>query len=126
MEMETAENRNKKSKIGFYVEYDWDFNLTHEIVYFLQQIVNEFEEGLIPYYQTRASYLLQETERQSEYVDDFPKHDRLYRMKDVAPEMYEMLKEELIPTSDYGGTPTFERERKVRELLNRIDGINQA
>ena len=44
----------------------------------------------------------------------------------AAPKMYEMLKEELIPTSDYGGTISFERERKVRELLNRIDGINQA
>lgn len=48
------------------------------------------------------------------------------RLIAAAPEMYELLKEELIPTSDYSGTLSFERERKVRELLNRIDGINQA
>ena len=36
------------------------------------------------------------------------------------------MNEEIIPTSDYGGTLSFEREHKVRELLNRIDGINQA
>ena len=39
----------------------------------------------------------------------------------AAPELYEMLKEELIPASDYGGTLSLERERKVQELLNRID-----
>ena len=129
--METAEsneNRNKKSKIGFYVEYDWDFNLTHEIVYFLQQIVNEFEEGLIPYYQTRASYLLQETERQSEYVDDFPKNDRLCRMKDVAPEMYEWIKNFLHHagiTANNGVADECRLHGDVREaiaLLARIDG----
>lgn len=52
--------------------------------------------------------------------------DRRGRLTAAAPEMYELLKEELIPTSDYSGTLSFERERKVRELLNRIDGINQA
>ena len=44
------------------------------------------------------------------------------RLIAAAPEMYELLKEELIPTSDYGGVVSFERERKVRELLARIDG----
>ena len=39
-----------------------------------------------------------------------------------APEMYELLKEELIPTSDYGGIVSFERERKIKKLLARIDG----
>ena len=40
----------------------------------------------------------------------------------AAPEMYELLKEELIPTSDYGGTLSFSREAKLRELFTRIDG----
>lgn len=44
------------------------------------------------------------------------------RLIAASPEMYEMLKEELISTSDYGGILSFERERKVRELLARIDG----
>ena len=44
------------------------------------------------------------------------------RLIAAAPEMYEMLKEELIPASDYGGILSFERERKVRELLARING----
>ena len=44
------------------------------------------------------------------------------RLIAAAPEMYRLLKEELIPTSDYGGILSFERERKVRELLARIDG----
>ena len=43
------------------------------------------------------------------------------RLIAIAPEMYELLKEELIPTSDYGGILSFERERKVRELLARIE-----
>ena len=41
-----------------------DENLRDEIVFFLQQIANDFEHGLIPYYQARASYLLEEIERQ--------------------------------------------------------------
>ena len=89
MEMETAENRNKKSKIGFYVHYDWGFNLTHDIVSFLQQIANDFKHELIQYYKTRATELLEKAEKESDYVDDFPKHDRFLRMKDVAPEMYD-------------------------------------
>lgn len=44
------------------------------------------------------------------------------RLIAAAPEMYEMLREELIPTSDYGGIVSFERERKIKELLARIDG----
>lgn len=40
----------------------------------------------------------------------------------AAPEMYELLREELIPTSDYGGIVSLERERKVKKLLARIDG----
>ena len=44
------------------------------------------------------------------------------RLIAAAPEMYELLKEELVPTSDYGGIVSFERERKIKELLARIDG----
>ena len=40
----------------------------------------------------------------------------------AAPEMYEMLKEELIPTSDYGGILSLSREDKLRKLFARIDG----
>ncbi len=40
----------------------------------------------------------------------------------AAPEMYEMLREELISTSDYGGILSFEREKKIRTLLAQIDG----
>lgn len=61
----------KQSKIGFYVDYDWDFNLTHEIVSFLELIAKSFERRLIPYYKTRASYLLERAKIQSKHVDDF-------------------------------------------------------
>ena len=44
------------------------------------------------------------------------------RLIAAAPEMYELLKEELIPTSDYGGILSFSREAKLRELFARIDG----
>ena len=44
------------------------------------------------------------------------------RLIAAAPEMYELLKEELIPTSDYGGILSFSRETKVKELLARING----
>ena len=44
------------------------------------------------------------------------------RLIAAAPELYEMLKEELIPTSDYGGILSFSREAKLRELFARIDG----
>ena len=44
------------------------------------------------------------------------------RLIAAAPELYKMLKEELIPTSDYGGILSFAREAKVRKLLARIDG----
>ena len=40
----------------------------------------------------------------------------------AAPELYELVKEELIPTSDYGGTLSFSREAKIRAVLNCIDG----
>lgn len=43
------------------------------------------------------------------------------RLIAAAPEMYELLKEEIIPTSDYGGILSFERERKIKELLAKID-----
>ena len=43
------------------------------------------------------------------------------RLIAAAPEMYRMLREELIPSSDYGGLLSFSREAKVRELLDRID-----
>ena len=43
------------------------------------------------------------------------------RLIAAAPELYRMLREELIPTSDYGGLLSFSREAKVRELLDRID-----
>ena len=44
------------------------------------------------------------------------------RLIAAAPEMYRLLKEELIPTSDYGGILSFSREAKIKELLARIDG----
>lgn len=44
------------------------------------------------------------------------------RLIAAAPELYRLLKEELIPTSDYGGILSFSREAKVKELLARIDG----
>ena len=44
------------------------------------------------------------------------------RLISCAPELYELLKEELIPTSDYGGTLSFAREAKIRKVLDYIDG----
>ena len=44
------------------------------------------------------------------------------RLIAAAPEMYEMLKEELIPTSDYGGILSFSREDKLKKLFARIEG----
>ena len=44
------------------------------------------------------------------------------RLIAAAPEMYRMLREELIPTSDYGGMLSFSRESKVHKLLACIDG----
>ena len=44
------------------------------------------------------------------------------RLIAAAPEMYKLLKEELIPTSDYGGILSFSREAKLRKLFARIDG----
>ncbi|MBQ9432948.1 MAG: hypothetical protein IJU26_01895 [Synergistaceae bacterium] len=44
------------------------------------------------------------------------------RLIAAAPEMYRLLKEELIPTSDYGGILSFAREVKIRAVLARIDG----
>lgn len=43
------------------------------------------------------------------------------RLIACASEMYELLKEEQILTSYYGGIVSFERERKINELLARID-----
>ena len=48
------------------------------------------------------------------------------RLIAAAPEMYRMLKEELIPTSDYGGLLSLSREAKVSKLLARIDGKETA
>lgn len=39
-----------------------------------------------------------------------------------APKLYELLREELIPTSDYGGTLSFAHEAKIRKVLDYIDG----
>ena len=44
----------------------------------------------------------------------------------AAPELYELVREELIPTSDYGGILSFAREAKVRKLLTYIDGEEAA
>lgn len=44
------------------------------------------------------------------------------RLIAAAPELYKMLKEELIPTSDYGGLLSLSRADKVHKLLARIDG----
>ena len=48
------------------------------------------------------------------------------RLIAAAPEMYELLKEELIPISDYGGILSLSREDKIRKLLARIDGDSDA
>ena len=48
------------------------------------------------------------------------------RLIAAAPELYRMLREELIPTSDYGGLLSFSREAKVRELLDRVDGTEAS
>ena len=56
-------------------------------------------------------------------VEDFSNEDRANaRLIAAAPEMYKMLKEELIPTSDYGGVLSLSREAKVSKLLAWIDG----
>ena len=47
------------------------------------------------------------------------------RLIAASPEMYELLREELIPTSDYGGIVSFEREKKIRTLLAWIDGEDE-
>ena len=47
--------------------------------------------------------------------------ERMERIKEAAPEIYELVKEELIPTSDYGGILSFEREAKIRKVLDYID-----
>ena len=44
------------------------------------------------------------------------------RLIAAAPEMYKMLRKELIPTSDYGGMLSLSREAKVHKLLAWIDG----
>ena len=44
------------------------------------------------------------------------------RLIACAPELYKLLKEELIPTSDYEGTLSFAREAKIRKVLDYIDG----
>ena len=44
------------------------------------------------------------------------------RLIAAAPELYRMLREELIPTSDYGGMLSLSREAKVHKLLAWIDG----
>ena len=44
----------------------------------------------------------------------------------AAPELYKLVREELIPTSDYGGILSFAREAKVRKLLTYIDGEEAA
>ena len=43
------------------------------------------------------------------------------RLIAAAPELYELVKEELIPTSDYGGILSFSREAKIRAVINYID-----
>ena len=48
--------------------------------------------------------------------------ERNARLITAAPEMYRLLKEELIPTSDYGGILSFSHEAKIRAVLARIDG----
>ena len=118
-------NEEKQSKIGFYVDYNWDFNLTHEIVFFLEQIAKNIEHRLIPYYKTRASYLLERAEIQSKHVDDFSERDRLYRMRDASPEMYDELYEVLQfmkGNSRYESDEFANYARSIEELLARIDG----
>ena len=55
-------------------------------------------------------------------VEPYDDADDIGRLIAAAPEMYRLLKEELIPTSDYGGILSFSREAKIRTVLARIDG----
>ncbi len=52
----------------------------------------------------------------------YPEWQANARLIAAAPELYELVREELIPTSDYGGILSFAREAKVRKLLAYIDG----
>ena len=53
--------------------------------------------------------------------DGLAEIDANARLIAAAPEMYTLLKEELIPISDYGGILSFAREAKVKALIARID-----
>ena len=44
------------------------------------------------------------------------------RLMAAAPELYKLVIEELIPTSDYGGILSFMREARIRKVLDFIDG----
>ncbi len=52
----------------------------------------------------------------------FIRHEEDAKLVAAAPELYELVKEELIPTSDYGGILSFSREAKIKKLLARIEG----
>ena len=44
------------------------------------------------------------------------------RLIAAAPKLLQLVREELIPTSDYGGIPSFMREARIRKVLDFIDG----
>ena len=46
------------------------------------------------------------------------------RLMAAAQKLYNLVLEELIPTSDYGGIISFEREARIRKVLDYIDGEN--
>ena len=52
-------------------------------------------------------------------LDYAPERDRLYRMKEAAPEMYELLK---VWTQILAQPTLMIAKEKAKELLNRIDG----
>ena len=54
-----------------------------------------------------------------------PETEANARLIAAAPELYEMLREELIPISDYGGLLSLSRADKVHKLLARIDGEDE-
>ena len=48
------------------------------------------------------------------------------RLIACAPKLYEFLREELVPTSDYRGTLGIAREAKIRKVIDYIDGKENA
>ena len=56
-----------------------------------------------------------------EYIASVRKEEDA-RLIVAAPRLYELLREELIPTSDYGGIVSFSREAKIRDVIESVNG----